>query len=142
MPYATLTDLVTRFGETELAQLTDRSHTGAAIDAEVVQRALMDADAEIDARLQARYRLPLASVPRLLTNIACDIARYRLSDDRATDQVTRRFEDAVKLLDKIGRGEIHLGLDAADAPTRESGAPKAVNSGRVFSRDKLADYGH
>ena len=39
MPYATLTDLVTRFGETELAQLTDRSHTGAAIDAEVVQRA-------------------------------------------------------------------------------------------------------
>lgn len=140
MPYATQADVTDRFSTVELTQLTDRDNTVNAIDATVLERALLDADAEIDARLQGRYALPLARVPRLLVNIACDIARYRLYDDRATDQVTRRYEDAIRLLDKIGKGEVSLGLDASIQPTPPTGGPSYTNAARVFSRDELGDY--
>lgn len=140
MTYATQSDLVTRFSERELIQLTDRDNVLNAIDAGVLAGALLDADSEIDTYLQPRYTLPLASVPRVLVNIACDIARYRLYDDRSTDQVTRRYEDAVKLLAKIGKGEVGLGLDAVAQTTVVNGGPQATTPNRIFSADSLADY--
>lgn len=140
MSYATQADLAERFGETELVQLTDRDGVDA-VDQAVLARALADADAEIEARLQARYALPLASVPRLLVGIAADIARYRLYDDRATEQVRRRYEDATKLLDRIGKGELMLGLDLAQqAAAQTSGGPAFTEPRRVFSREQLGDY--
>jgi phage gp36-like protein len=45
--------------------------------------------------------LPLPTVPAVLTRITCDIARYRLWEDRASDEVRRRYDDAVKLLTHI-----------------------------------------
>ena len=140
MPYATPDDMTTRYSERELIELTVRDNTAATVDLAVLDRALLDADAEIDARLQTRYTLPLPTVPRLLVNIACDIARYRLYDDRATDQVTRRYEDAVRLLDKIGKGDISLGLDAATGPTAPSGGPSFTEPVRTFSAGQLSDY--
>ena len=141
MTYATQLDLVERFGNTELVQLTDRTGQVGDIDATMVARALLDADAEIDGYLAARYTLPLVTVPRLLVGVACDIARYRLYDDRATDQVTRRYDDAVKLLVKIGRGEVLLGLDVTgQAAPPVAGGAMAESAGRVFSRSSLADY--
>ncbi len=141
MPYATQQDLVDRFSEKELVQITNFDDLAATtINATRLQRALDDADAEIDARLQARYALPLASVPRLLVNAACDIARYRLYDDRATDQVTRRYEDAIKLLDRIGRGELQLGLDPLQQATPSSAGAHVQAVPRTFGRDLLSDY--
>lgn len=141
MPYATQQDLVDRFSQKELVQITNPTDFEATtVNAVPLQRALDDADAEIDARLQARYALPLASVPRLLVNAACDIARYRLYDDRATDQVTRRFEDAIKLLDRIGRGELQLGLDPAQQATPSTAGAHVQAVPRTFSRDLLSDY--
>lgn len=141
MPYATQQDLVDRFSETELVQITNPTDLAATtVNTSRLQRALDDADAEIDARLQARYALPLASVPRLLVNAACDIARYRLYDDRATDQVTRRYEDAIKLLDRIGRGELQLGLDPLQQPTPSTAGAHVQAVPRTFGRDLLTDY--
>lgn len=138
--YAQQADMVTRFTSVEMIQLTDRDSTANAIDASVMLQALLDADAEIDARLQARYSLPLPSVPRLLTNIACDLARYRLYDDRATDQVRRRYEDALRVLDKIASGQVHLGVDASAQTTVPSSGPSFTKPKRVFGRDELGDY--
>lgn len=141
MPYATQSDLTARFTETELIQLTDRDATTSAVDTAVLDAALQDADAEIDARLMARYTLPLASVPRLLVNAACDIARYRLYDDRAPDHVVKRYDDALRLLDKISKGDVQLGLDAAAQPAQVASGPQFSEPQRTFSRDSLADYG-
>ena len=138
--YASQADMVARFGFTEMVQLTDKTNSATAIDIVVMGNALEDADAEIDARLQARYSLPLQSVPRLLVNIACDIARYRLYDDRATDQVTRRYEDALKSLDRISSGALQLGLDQVVQTTPQNGGPSFEAGDRIFSRDRLADY--
>lgn len=113
MSYATLLDMVDRFGELELVQRTDRVD-GLAMDAVVLGRALADADAEIDSYLATRYSLPLASTPPVVNRLACEIARYRLFDDGVPETVRVRYQDAVSLLKRLASGEVLLpGLAAA-----------------------------
>lgn len=141
MPYATQSDLTTRFREAELIQLTDPSATATAVDAAVAGQALADADAVIDMHLAGRYVLPLASVPRVLVNIACDLARAYLYEDRITDQVKDRRDAAMKLLEQLRDGKLQLGLDTVGTPTpAPSGGPRVTGGGRVFSRELLSDY--
>lgn len=133
MTYATQQDLIDRFGSQELIELTDRASTGA-IDATVITRALNDADAEINGYLAGRYSLPLATTPPALSRMACDIARYRLYEDRATEAVTQRYKDAVRFLDGIAKGLVSLGLNAAGtAPEAASGGVKTQGKDRVFT---------
>lgn len=139
MPYATQQNLIDRFGETEILQLTDKDGD-EVIDAAVISQAIDDADAIIDGYLQSRYTLPLQSVPKNLVTYACDIARYRLYDDRATEQVTTRYKDALAFLRSISKGDITLGLDGDSEPTATTGGPQADAPGRTFTRDKLSDY--
>jgi phage gp36-like protein len=108
--YAQVADLVGRFGQQEIIELTDRaSPPSGGLDAAVAERALADADAEIDVYLAGTYELPLPSVPPVLTRIACDIARYRLWDDRAPEEVRARYEDARRVLEAIAAGKVTLG---------------------------------
>ncbi|MCE8027540.1 DUF1320 domain-containing protein [Halomonas daqingensis] len=126
MPYCTLADLVTRFSEGEILDLADDG-TGE-VDQEVIDRAAEDAGGEIDGYVAAAgYSVPLSPVPRIVTAYACDIARYRLYDDRATDQVTKRYDDAIKFLKAVARGEVLLGLPA---PAEESVGTAQFESGR------------
>jgi phage gp36-like protein len=140
MPYATQSDLTTRFSETELVQITTTDPLATTVDAVKLAAALADADAEIDGRLMSRYALPLAVVPRLLVNAACDIARYRLYDDRAPEHVVKRYEDAIRTLVQVGKGDIQLGLDATAQPAQVASGPSFSAPGRVFSGATLADY--
>jgi len=137
MAYATLADLVSRHGEDELAQLTDRVGAGVP-DATIVERALTDADAEIDGYLASRYAMPLAIVPPVLARIACDIARYRLWADRASEEVRRRYEDARRVLESIARGQVSLGLPATNA--EPALAEASLGNPRAMSRAETAGY--
>jgi phage gp36-like protein len=120
MTYATLTAMVAQFGEPELVQRTDRSDAGV-VDQAVLDRALVDADAEIDSYLGTRYALPLASTPILLVRLAADITRYRLYDDGVPATVRQRYEDCVSLLKRLSSGDVVLpgaqGLDVAGVET-------------------------
>ncbi|KQQ85847.1 hypothetical protein ASF65_04740 [Aureimonas sp. Leaf324] len=79
MSYASLQDLIDRFGDRELIQLTDRTNRPASvIDQTVVGRALADADALIDGYVGKVHALPLAAVPPALVKTAADIARFYL----------------------------------------------------------------
>lgn len=141
MTYATQQDLIDRYGEEEIVQLTDRADPPqGAIDATAVTRALEDASHEIDGYLAARYTLPLTTTPQVLVRLACDIARYRLYDDRATEAVTQRYRDAVRFLEAIARGQVNLGLDASAQAPATSGGPDFSAPDRVFSAETLADY--
>jgi phage gp36-like protein len=139
--YAVQADMEARFGHNEIVQLTDRAipPTGA-VDAIVLDAALADATARIDGYLQGRFELPLANPPPVLTAYCCDIARYLLYDDRATDQVRKRFEDAIRLLEQVGMGKLSLGLDAGGQPAPEGDSPKVNAADRVFTSDSLSDY--
>lgn len=118
MPYATQAQMIDRFGQAELIQLTDRAEppTGAIVVA-VLDAALLDADEEIDSYLRVVRTLPLpAPVPARLTRVAADVARYHLYDDHAPDDVRTRYEDAVRWLRDVAAGRASLGLDDP-APT-------------------------
>jgi phage gp36-like protein len=137
MPYAAQADLEARFGADELTQLTDRVGAGVP-DAGIVARALADADAEIDGYLASRYALPLATVPPVLARIACDIARYRLWEDRASEEVRLRYEDARRTLESIAKGQVSLGLPAANAAPAL--AEVSLGNARVMTRDGTGGY--
>ena len=64
MTYATYDDLVTRFGEMKLTQLTDRATPPARCpDKAVIGAALTDATEAIEGYAAGRYRTPLDPVP-------------------------------------------------------------------------------
>lgn len=136
--YASVADLVERFGETEIIELTDLEGTGA-IDTAMAEQALTDASAEIDGYLAARYRLPItADTPRLLSLLCTDIARYRLQRGVSTDQARQRYEDALAKLKGIARGEVNLPLAT---PPPASAEPRVVSgAGRTFDNDTLRGY--
>lgn len=138
--YGSIQALIDRFGERELIQISDRTGQADGVDDAVANRALEDAGAEIDGYLAGRYTLPLSTVPRVLVNVACDIARYRLYDDRVTEAVQKRYEDAIKFLTLVSTGKVGLGLDTNTAPVPSTGGPAMDTSERVFSQDRLADY--
>lgn len=136
MSYAIRQDLIDRFGQQELLQLLDRDGDGIE-DSGLLTRVLADADAEIDSYLSGRYTLPLSPVPARLPALACDIARYRLYATQATDEVRNRYQDAIKFLTLVAKGEVELGTNT---PVATGGSPKSDAPDRVFTRDSLDDY--
>lgn len=141
MAYAVRQDLIDRYGEQPLVQATDRADppTGLIDDA-VLDRAIGDAEAEIDAHLATRYTLPLATVPEVLTRWTCAIAYYLLLGEAAGEQAKKRYEDVMKSLRLVAAGEITLGTDASSQVVATAGGARASAPDRVFSDDSLADY--
>ena len=134
MLYASQQEMVDRFGEQELIELTDRANTGA-IDAAVIGKVLLDANAEIDSYLQGNFSLPLVTVPPRLIEIAADLARYKLYGARTTDQVRNRYTDSIKYLQQLVLGNVSLGLDAAGEVVKIASVATVVSSNKVFGRN-------
>ena len=132
--YATLPDMSARYGEAEMIQRTDRANIGV-VDVAVLDQALADAAHEIDGYLAVRYTLPLAHTPPVLMRISCDVARYRLYDDQAPEEVRNRYNDAVKWLAAIARGLVSLGMPPTEAPAAPG--PVFTSEARRCSRTSL-----
>jgi phage gp36-like protein len=114
--YATIANLIASFGEAELVQLTDREATGD-YDEAVITRALQDAAELINSYLSQRYPLPLPATPQVVITRACDIARWRLYKDAPTEEVRKRYEEAVAWLRDVVAGKAGLGFpDSSQQP--------------------------
>lgn len=136
MPYASRQDMEERFGVEEMIQITDRDATGVFDDA-TFATAQSDGDGEIDSYLQRQYSLPLQVVPPALVRIACDLYRYYLYGNRVTELVETRYNNAVKFLLAVSKGDIQLvGAGGAEpaAATAVSGASFEARP-RLFTRD-------
>lgn len=141
MSYATQQDLIDRYGERELIELTDRAEPPAdEIDAAVVAAALADADELINGYVSRRYRVPLSPVPGLIQRLACDIARFFLHDDRPTDTVEKAFDSAKKTLLDISAGRAELQAAGVESPAAPGGSVQVSGPGRVFTAGTLKDY--
>lgn len=141
MTYATQQDLIDRFGEQELTQLTDRTNRPpSVIDPVVVDRALADAQALIDSYLGKAFTLPLATVPAVLVKSAADIARYYLHGKAADKEspVTMAYNQALAWLRDVAKGLVSLTDDSGDQPPQAGGGTVRANkSTRVMRRDTL-----
>jgi phage gp36-like protein len=105
--YCTQQDMIDRFGEEELIQLTDRDGLGV-INTTVLNQAISDAAAEIDGYLATRYQLPLLETHPALPRLASDIARYLLYDDAAPEKVEDRHDKAIAYLRDVAKGNVTL----------------------------------
>lgn len=121
--YATIDDLIARFDapdNPELTQLTGRTGENGP-DLERLDTALMEASGEMDIAIGSRHQLPLdglgESETAHLTQRCCDIARYRLWADQASEEVRRRYDDARDFLARIGDGRLRLGRTSGEAAT-------------------------
>ena len=162
MTYATALDMLIRFDADEIAQRSDRliprlvsgallrdvannadlsgydedAVVNAALAMTRLDRALADARDTIASHISARYKLPISPVPPVLQRIACDLARFYLYDDTATEQVKDRHDAAMKLLASVRDGKATLGENAETGEQAPSTAgAELVSGGRVWRRD-------
>jgi phage gp36-like protein len=135
MAYATQQNMADRYGDDQLLIVADRDND-SVVDAAVIEQALLDATSEIDTYVAAKYALPLATVPTVLTRLCVDISMYRLAADRdiATEERRKRYEDAVYLLRRIATGEVSLGISTP--PPSSNGAVVVTSQARRFGRGK------
>lgn len=144
MSYATAQDVINRYPNRDLVQLTNEDPTATTVNTTPITQALADASAEIDSYIEARFTLPLADPPAVLNRLATDIAMYRMQTLRPLhdlDDARKRYEDAVAILTKVAAGELTLGLASDGKEPPIAAAVESVEGPkRVFNRDKLKGY--
>ncbi|MDP7142686.1 MAG: DUF1320 family protein [Alphaproteobacteria bacterium] len=139
MVYATKADMLKRYEEQELIQLTDyvKPFTEAIVDS-VLDQALADASATIDLYLH-RYDLPLADIPPALVNMACLLAFYNLNRNRMTDEIRQDYADVMKSLESIAAGKIKLD-SGGEEPKSAAAIAQVDGPNRIFNRASLKGY--
>ncbi|MEC4724520.1 DUF1320 family protein [Shewanella sp. D64] len=140
MVYATSAQMIARFGEDELVSLTDRDGSAEGIVGSVLDVALNDATALINGYLAGRYTLPLVTAPEMLERLSCDIARYGLYDNGASEQVSKRFDDAVRFLEMVAAGRITLGITTEGDSPVSNDLPAIESDGAVFNRRQSTGF--
>lgn len=136
MAYCTQADLEDRYGERELIERTDRDNVPpTTVDTDVLDKAIADADAEINARLAVRYDVPLASPPLVLTRWACSITRFFLYQDLPRENpIVQEYERVLKSLDQVAAGKLDLGPDADGDEPATTDAVQFSSDARDFAR--------
>jgi phage gp36-like protein len=139
MAYCTLAAMLARHNRPENPELTQITAIAGAAgpDEARITQALDEASGQMDLYLGTRHTVPLSGLSgpetEHLAGVCADIARYRLWDERASDEVRRRYEDAIQFLQQAAAGRIRLGRTEAAA----AGARATVTGPeRQWTRDK------
>ena len=137
--YATRDVMVQRYSLTEVSQLERYLTGGESVDA-----AIADAGSIIDGWIGAKYAVPLEYPPDNIKIFVCDIARYLLWKSKASEEVRRRYDDAMSYLKGVSKGTNVL---LVKNPTTQEVKPAAKSPtampigttyrGGVFSDDVL-----
>ncbi|MGQ0621700.1 MAG: gp436 family protein [Panacagrimonas sp.] len=139
MSYATLDDLITRYGSREILQRTDLVAAGEPSEV-VAQRALDSASAMIDARLRQRYLVPLSPVPAQIRDMAEVLARWKLFTFNPPEHIVADAKMVLAELDKIATGLLTLDSAPAASGATTSGLPEFTQGERIFTSDTLSGY--
>lgn len=142
MAYITATDYAERFTQRELQQLLGTAGGSLKLDA-----AVADASETVDSYLAAipgrAFTLPLIVPPAKVKGVTADIARYELWAQNASEEVQRRYTEAIAYLKDLVAGRAQLIVDD-ETPVDDNGNP--VNrvgyrrNRRVFTDCSLADF--
>lgn len=120
--YATYADAIRIYGESYVIVPSDRDSDGIAEKASFDENLLI-ASSHMDGYLFGHYPLPLVTADPMLTKVCVDLAIYNSAptQDVRTDEMRRRYEDAILWLEKVAAGKIQLVVDpvpGADTATR------------------------
>lgn len=123
---------------------TNTGNTEAQAAEAHIEAAVESANAIVDGYLGGRYTLPLAEVPGVLQLHASRIARYELHDQHAPDEVRRRYDDAIRYLEKVARGTVTITTDSGTVAGTGARSQYSAPT-RVFDTDesegaRLSDF--
>ncbi|WP_198248634.1 MULTISPECIES: gp436 family protein [Gilliamella] len=109
-----------------------------------ITESINDSEAEINGFLRQRgHKLPLTVVPRLLTDWARIIVRYKLHRNRVSDEksdpIVRDYKQVLAFLKLVAEGKYSLGIDDKLPPA--GGVPRQTGPTRIFDMDTLRDFG-
>jgi phage gp36-like protein len=143
--YCTQQDLMDRFGEDRLIQLTDReNYPATTINATAVAKHIADASSTIDMYLAKKYQLPLTvEVPAALTKICVDLSWYALQGDTVEKDsaVAVAYRMAMAELGRLASGEVVIkGAAGAELAQAGGGQIKTGAPSRVFTRDSMGEF--
>lgn len=128
--YAGQAEMVERYGEGTIIQLTDRDNLTGAIVPERLTAAITDAVNLIHGYLGKRYRLPLNPVPHLAVRWTCELARWFLQPHSPPEKVKEDYLRALSELKAARDGDLTLDADEKDSGlfggTAEIVAPKRI----------------
>ena len=140
MTYATLDHLLDRYGSGLLLQLTDRGELATGrIDTDIVERALLDTDAAINARL-GRYQFPLSDVPELLVDLAQSIAIYKLHRFKPDPKIEADYAEAMRTLRDISTGVVTLEIAGAEVPGTAGNGVRITDRERPLTAENLKGF--
>ena len=135
MAYATVQDMIGRFGETEMLRLSSvDGELPETVNAAPVEQAIADADGIIDSYLRKRYVVPLPLAPQVVTRASCILARYDLcvgGDREPPEQAKNDRKDIVAWLTQIAVGTVTL--DGV-APSQPSSVGRTQDRERMYGR--------
>ena len=140
--YASVANMIDRFGETQLIRLSrPEDRTATTVDENKVNTALVDATALIDGYIRGRYLVPIASPPADIIRAACILARYDLAQSEHADpseEMGKGRKDIITWLENIAKELITLDVPRAEAegPAVGSG-PRMSDRERIFTVDSL-----
>lgn len=145
MSYATVTDMIDRFGLTEMIRLSEKEdRTATVVNAAKIEVALADGGALIDDYLRKRYLVPVATPPSSLTRANCVLARYDLAQGERTDPTEEQRlarKEVIRWLEGLASGAVQIDAQAAGQGLGggASGA-RSSDRGQPFSDDNLAGW--
>jgi len=142
MAYCTQSDIEKQIPEDIIVELTD--DVGAdVVDTDIIERAIADADEEIDAFVSMQYSLPFDTTPGLIRRMSVDLAICNLYARRSHLDIPDSRKDRCaadrKLLEQIAKGSLKL-----DAPDPSKDADVGIEttrskSDRIFSVGRDSD---
>ena len=134
MPYATIQDMIDRFGTTEMIRLTvPEGQPLDRIAVEVALTRLNDASVLIDSFVGRRYKTPMDLPPPVIVSACCTLARYDLATGEQkspTEQMKDAGRETMEWLKQISLGQVVLELDEVEAG--DESYAQASTRGQVF----------
>lgn len=140
--YATVADMIARFGETQIIRLSrPEDRTAETVDEDKVNIALTDATGVINGYVRGRYLVPIAVPPEEIIRATCILARYDLAQGEHTDpseEMGKGRKDIITWLENIAKELVHLDLPSAApvGPAVGSG-PRMSDRPRIFTDESL-----
>ena len=111
------------------------------IDTSVTDRAIADADSEINSYCESQYDIPFSSTPTMIRKVSVDIAIYNLYARRkgAPEDRRQRYKDAIRYLKDVANGVVTLG-DATVSVDDDAGPESSMTADdRVLTMSRTSD---
>lgn len=147
--YIRVEDVSIAFSRATLIKLSNDDSRATEVDNAIVEQAIRTACERIDAALRGRYRLPLLETPTMLRNHCLYIARHwlyaRRPETAMPETVKETYNQAIKELDQIALGRLHLGIaqfEPSASPDKAEDILPDVGEYRVKRAERIDTEGY